>query len=269
MWHIDANKKITKNKKQKIRPTSDGEYETPSSDDEESSGEEEYREAIWNTVGSDDEEVRVESKESEIPDISKLALSWPNRILILGPSESGKTNTLKHIVKNNGHNFSYIMFFGKNENEETWLPQKRRKKKVSKKLLQSLWDKHKKNPRLKSLFIFDDILQEDFHRDPWWASFISTCRHQNMSLIFSIQYLKSVPPVIRDNCNKILIIHANNRTTSALFELCGGSRNIWEFKAFIQDHVTFGQFVLLDTAPHATKELTVWRADKCPQFRVF
>ena len=105
----------------------------------ESSEEEEEEENLSTSKGQ-------RTKHSDIT-FESLKLSWPNRLWFIGPSESGKSNAIRCVVRKYSREFDYIMFFGSNSVEETWLPQRYRKNSVDKEMIRKLWDLHKQKPR--------------------------------------------------------------------------------------------------------------------------
>ena len=215
----------------------------------------------------EEEEETEEESEGLYADISELEIRWPSRIILVAPSESGKTNLLKHLVYQNRDEFDHIWFFGKNQDEETWLPRNRRMKDVSQKAIQKIWDFQKKNKHLRCLICLDDCLAEDFS-SMFWKDFLSSCRHQNISVVFSIQYLKSCPPALRENVRDVFILHANNRTTAALYELNCSDISKREFQSYVSSHCSFGQVVHMNCSPHAKHPLQTFSVGKARNFRL-
>ena len=135
----------------------------------------------------------------------------PFRMFLVGMSGSGKSTTIKKLVREVGDNFAYIALFGSNSKKEEYIKKKYRAIGYTEESLNKLWDIHKRKP-IPALWIFDDIASENFN-SKWWQGFITSCRHQGISIIFSVQSFKSViPPALRNNMNYCIFTHADNTT---------------------------------------------------------
>jgi GTPase SAR1 family protein len=228
------------------------------SSDEENDTPDIVKEEILN----DDSEHEEESTEM---DISEMEFKLPNRIMVLGPTESGKTTIirqcLKHAVKTN--KVVAIWWIGESSDEETWLPKKYKRQNISKELLEEIRN-GQRNKCMKDchqIIVLDDVMGEKFRFDDWWEGFISSSRHQNISLIFGMQYIKKLPPVFRENIKQYILTHANDNTVNALRGLSTGySLPEWreQFK-----NIKLGHPILFDARPGRQQitHLTVPRCD--------
>lgn len=155
--------------------------------------------------------------------ISSINLQLPSRLVLLGPSQSGKTTIIRHIIKHlkSQFNICSIWWFGSSANEETWLSPKFRYDRISKTKIDAIRVLMRK-PAFKSthsIIVLDDVISEKFHRERWWSDFIATSRHDNITVLIGMQYLKSLSPQIRDNVQQYIICSLNNGTCDALHSL--------------------------------------------------
>lgn len=204
----------------------------------------------------------------------------PTNILLLAPTQSGKTELIKTMVRQMHDQFHDIYFFGKNSSEEIWLPRSHRFSSIDKEKIQKLRGKGKKYKAagLRMLFIFDDILGENFHRDKFWDDFISTVRHEGISVIFSIQYCKSIPPCMKDNIKLIYILHTNKDTSTAIHGITSGEMKQQAFCSFLEQNCWRDKtakkisFVQIDRNPKDIssneKEFTVYEFGLCRPFKL-
>ena len=187
-------------------------------------------------VHGDDESNSDDECKERITDLSKipahsiqdgtLNLKMPDRYIVCGQSESGKTSFIRWLIQQLCNNFkvSGIWWFGKNSNEEDWLPSKYRLDRISKTRIDAV---KRVNFNIKSLgyhqiIILDDIIGEDFHgKDKkWYNDFIATSRHENITIVCGIQYLKAINPCFRENIQKYIICDANRKTLDCLYDFC-------------------------------------------------
>lgn len=146
-----------------------------------------------------------------VPTFKHFLKDEPFRMFLVGMSGSGKTTTLKKLVREIGDRFAYVSLFGSNSKGEDWIKKRYRATGYTEESLNLLWDIHKKR-NIPALWIFDDIAGENFN-SKWWQGFITSCRHQSISVIFSVQSFKSViPPPLRNNMNYCIFTHADNTT---------------------------------------------------------
>jgi len=208
-------------------------------------------------IEEEEEEVKTKKKKKTIekPTVKVIKLNKnhvvvPDRLLLLGASETGKTSLIRNIIKLYQKNSRIVgvYWFGKHANEEN-LPVFRKRNTINKKMIDKLRvtmktiRKNSKNSYC--IVVFDDILGESFHRDKWYDDFISSCRHEGIILIIGLQYIKSVPPVIRENVKRIIVTSSNNQTTKALYEL-GYESNPYVFQKNLQDGLKIGICKMID-----------------------
>ena len=172
--------------------------------------------------------VRSQNKEvvnrvSKENTISDLNLQLPTRLCTLGSSQSGKSTLIRHMIKEfkSKFNVSSVWWMGSSAHEESWLSPKFRYQAISRTKIDAIRKLMKTNAfkNTHCIIVLDDILTEKFHNNRWWNGFISTCRHDHITLIFGIQHLKSMSPTIRDNVQYYFVCSLNNSTCDALHGL--------------------------------------------------
>jgi hypothetical protein len=137
-----------------------------------------------------------------------------------------------------------------------WLNQKYRKDYIDKEMLKKIWEVAKKSKKkMSTLVIMDDCLSERFHQDPFWASFFSSSRHQFFSIAVSVQHCNAINPCVRNNCKKIFVLHANEKTASQIYSLTSGKTNYYEFKKIVAG-CKLGKCLLIDRDINAENELS-------------
>ena len=172
----------------------------------------------------------------DLVEFSDIPLEWPQHLMLYGPTMSGKTTILKEILRRS--DFDLVIAFGSNVNElginsdgTELIPIRQRFKRISKKLLQIL---RKTDKNQSKCVVFDDIMGETFD-DDFWRSYISECRHDNISIIVSMQYITAIPPVFRANIHQIFITDCDRGTARKLSDLTSLTPNEisqYEFKDY-------------------------------------
>lgn len=217
---------------------------------------------------------RKKKKHTSTIPIEDVEIMIPDRIMILGMSGSGKTNLLKCLVKQNAHNYDLIFLFSPNEHEEAWLPRECRYHKICMKRIEQIWAWAKTENSSRSddnkyniLVILDDAAEgKALVRGDFFQDFITRCRHDNVSVIVCIQYLKIFPPCFRGNIQKYFICSANNESINALHGLCQSVR----FYPF-EDHlkgIEEGKVALLNFTPNNGNELSYVEVPLCENYKI-
>ena len=205
---------------------------------------------------------KEQSDETGLP-ISELDMVLPERILVLGSSESGKTTAIRALIQlmKRTNRVAAVWWISVNHRQETWLPSCYRRSRVSKELLDRIraCQRNREFAGMHQIVVIDDCLTEKFHRDAWWNAYISTCRHDRVTLIFGVQYLKGLSPVVRDNIKRYLCCHVNNGTLKALYDLALDD-NWYHWKSHFTG-LTRGQPLLMDVRP-GKQELTKLRVPR-------
>lgn len=197
--------------------------------------------------------------------ISQLEIESTEQILALGTCKSGKTNFIHNFILEftKRHKVAAIWWFGSSHHEESdWLNKKHRSEHIRKSVIDKIRQYQKTVFKgWQQLIICDDISAERFHRDDWYKNFITTLRHDQVSAIFGLQYIKTVSPTIRDCISKYIVCSANRTTVNALYDLSRFKTNDkGGFETKLLDF-TLGQPTLMNTGP-GTQELTKMSIEK-------
>lgn len=194
-------------------------------------------------------------------------LEFPTRLTVLGPSQSGKTNVIRCLVKQLAHKFDFIFMFSPNEHEEGWLPRECRHNEIDFIKIKRIWTfARKHNGKYSILIIIDDPMGANFHNSKFLDKFITTSRHQNISLIIGMQYINAVPPCFRHNMKQYIICNANEETCNALKGLSTSIINKWDFNNFIS-RAKKGRVVYLDFVP-GNNQMNFLEIPLCKNFKI-
>lgn len=215
--------------------------------------------------------VRPEPPVGKIPTIQVNQIQWATgtHMMLLGMTGSGKSVLIRQIYENHvgkGKKFNFAILFGFNADrpQYNYIDKKLRYTDVDPSTIKAKWQAIKTlreeyaerygdhvAEHFQVLFIFDDILGENFHKDIFYRDFISRCRHDGIVCIFGIQYINSIPPVIRNNVSQFVITCGTNMIASALLPLTKQT-NQWEFTKLVNS-VELGRPLYLDIRPHLEK----------------
>ncbi len=151
---------------------------------------------------------------STIKNLNEIKIHWPANMLIIGPTKSGKSNILQNLIKKYKDDFYMIVKFG----HDSCLVKDHKKfitnTTINIDLLKNIL---KKKDDKNVLIIFDDVMGQFLKTDnTFWEDFSSRCRHKNISVIYSIQYLKTITPAMRSNVLYILMTDINNNDYNEL-----------------------------------------------------
>ena len=196
---------------------------------------------------------------------------WSFRILIIGPSRSGKTNTLLHLI-NNFHPIDKIYLYAKDTDEKKYqfLINKREQAGIK-----NLNDPHafieysndmndvldhintyNKNRDKKVLIIFDDMIADIMRSEKFKAivkKLFIRCRKLNISIVFITQsYFRTPKDAILNSTHYILMKIGNKKELKSIAEENSGHL---DFKDFLQIYNSCTKepysFMLVDTRPTA------------------
>jgi len=141
------------------------------------------------------------------PNFNIHGIKLPFRMLIIGGSGAGKTQTLMNLIHNMGNTFNDIYIITKNKNEPIYeyLEDKLGNKGVSVvEGIENAPDLDKDiNKEDQTLIVMDDLVLER-NQKPLEEYFIRA-RKQNASLVYISQSYFAVPPIIRKNLNYLVI----------------------------------------------------------------
>jgi hypothetical protein len=205
----------------------------PSSDDE---GEEESSSFDFSSSGEEEvEEVEVKEKKKEkekvksgpVSSLGSYHFKLDQRGLLLGNMGSGKSNTIRYIisqmVKRDGDKISSIYWVGASSwTEEKWLPKSHLWDKLSEKRMQKIVEiqKHKTMADKYIIIVLDDVAALKLHGNRVFSEFYSAhSRKLRICILFGVQLLTQVPPVVRSCLDWTIITASNNKIVSELHQL--------------------------------------------------
>ena len=196
---------------------------------------------------------------------------WPFRMLIIGPSGAGKTNTLLHLI-NNFHPIDKIYSYAKDTDERKYqyLIHKREQAGIknlndphafieySSDMNDALDDinNYNKNRDKKVLIIFDDMIA-DIMRSEKFKTIVKElfirCRKLNISIVFITQSYFRTPKDARLNSNHYILMKIGNK--KELKNIAEENSGYLDFKDFLKiyNHCTKEpySFMMVDTRPTA------------------
>ena len=195
---------------------------------------------------------------------------WPFRMLIIGPSGPGKTNTLLHFI-NNFHPIDKIYLYAKDTDEKKYqyLINKREQAEIK-----NLNDPHafieyssdmndvlddinyNKNRDKKVLIIFDDMIADIMRSEKFKAivkELFVRCRKLNISIVFITQSYFRTPKDVRLNSTHYILMKIGNK--KELKSIAEENSGHLDFKDFLKIYNYCTKepysFMLVDTRPTA------------------
>ena len=127
-------------------------------------------------------------------------------------------------------------------------------------------NKSKSKNKIGCFIIFDDVLGSvNFNSDVLTRLF-STCRHNNISIFLATQYLKSVPPLIRQNSDYVFLFQIKNLNTLRDFYDEWGSNfeTFDEFKIYFKKSVNGYSCLLVDQKDNNKKDMDIYSTFTAP-----
>ena len=208
---------------------------------------------------------------------NKERKDWPFRMLIIGPSASGKTNTLLHLI-NNFHPIDKIYLYTKDKVEKKYQYLKNKREQAGIKSLNNphafieyssdmndvLEDinNYNKNRGKKVLIIFDDMIADIMRSEKFKAivkELFIRCRKLNISIVFITQSYYRTPKNARLNTTHYILMKIDNK--KELKRISEENSGHLDFKEFLKicNYCTKEpySFMLVDTRP--TARVTVWK----------
>ena len=196
---------------------------------------------------------------------------WPFRMLIIGQSDSGKTNTLLHLI-NNFHPINKIYLHAKDTDEEKYQHFINKREQAGIKILNDphafieyssdmndvLEDinNYNKNRDKKVLIIFDDMIADIMRSEKFKAivkELFIRCRKLNISMAFITQSYFRTPKDARLNSALDILMKIGNK--KELKSIAEENSAHLDFKDFLKiyNHCTDKpySFMIVDTIPTA------------------
>jgi hypothetical protein len=191
--------------------------------------------------------------------------------IICGPSNSGKSNTIKNIVKTNCKRFHRIIVISSTSmqnSEYDYLPSKFVHSDYSQEIISNIVDVQKLNSHLHCLVILDDSVGVIDFNSKLLRNLWTLLRHYNLTFIISIQYLKSITPLMHNNCVSLFVTKIKEHSLRNMFELTDFS-NINQFKEFMLKVCVNYNIVRLNLQSSYNKEnISVFNCGVAPKFRL-
>ena len=196
---------------------------------------------------------------------------WPFRMLIIGPSDSGKTNTLLHLI-DKFHPIDKIYLYAKDTDEEKYQYLINKREQAG---IKTLNDPHAfieyssdmndvledinnydKNRNKKVLIIFDDMIADIMRSEKFKAivkELFIRCRKVNISIVFITQSYFRTPKDARLNSTHYTLMKIGNK--KELKSIAEENSGHLDFKDFLKtcNHCTDKpySFMMVDTRPTA------------------
>ena len=149
---------------------------------------------------------------SHNPNYKKHGINIPFRMLIIGGSGAGKTQTLLNLIHNMNGTFNKIYVITKNKHEPLYeYLEEKLKDDIS--VIEGIDDAPDLDKDIskkdQTLIVMDDLVLEK-NQKPLEEYFIRA-RKQNASLVYISQSYFAVPPMIRKNLNYLIIKRLSNQ----------------------------------------------------------
>ena len=142
---------------------------------------------------------------SHNPNFEKHGINVPFRMLIIGSSGSGKTQTLLNIIHNLGDTFQNLHIITKNKDEPlyNYLEDKLKENITIVEGIENAPNLDKFDKDEQTLIVMDDLVLEKNQRA--LGEYFIRARKLNCSLIYISQSYYAVPPIIRKNLNYLVV----------------------------------------------------------------
>ena len=154
-----------------------------------------------------------------------LPIYFPSINLLIGTPGSGKSYMIKSLIFQTSlkKQFDYIVVFCNTSFDGyKFLPQEYVHNVYDENIMNNIIKIQIKNPSAKCLIILDDVVGSINFNTNLWRKIVSQFRHYNMSLFFSVQYIKSIPPLVRECANFCFIFQTSSKKTiKELYEQYG------------------------------------------------
>jgi hypothetical protein len=187
--------------------------------------------------------------------------------MFLGQTGSGKTTAIRNLLNYfaDHYKIAAVWLFSAKFDKEPWLLPGKAHQEINRDMIDEIWRiskriKKKRGDKWVTIVILDDVMGENFGGDretrDYWDKLISTCREDNLVLIFSVQYLKKLNPTIRNNVHKYIVCNANKDTVDSLVGLSSGDTK--DFRGHFKNSVLLkGKPMVFNVVPGAVELMQV------------
>jgi Poxvirus A32 protein len=196
--------------------------------------------------------------------------------LFIAKRNSGKTHLIKYLIHSflDKKNFQWgVVFSATNFNTKQLdiVDKKFQFDSVKESVLEQIIkiqeeNKSKSKKKIGCFIIFDDVLGSVNFKSDILTRLFSTCRHNNISIFLATQYLKSVPPLIRQNSDYVFLFQIKNLNTLRDFYDEWGSNfeTFDEFKIYFRNTVVGYSCLLVDQKDNTKKEMEIYSCFTAP-----
>lgn len=212
----------------------------------------------------------------------EIVIDDGKHILLVGDTGTGKSNSLKWIMRDLCKNFDYgIVICGSGfiNNDYDYIPSKYQYDYLPVDVLRSLVEDQKKRrsqekkakkigrekPAPKVFIILDDIIGT-FNRYGEGEIFnqITKWRHYNISTIWVLQDVKYLPPVVRNSCSIVFVTRVRDTNTESIYSLCSqGFKSFSHFKEHLNSNTKNYNLLMYDmTNPYEEKYIKILKPPK-------
>lgn len=264
--HWPPNEALDKDFARKVEESENSQESEENSESEEVEESESGNEADEESDSAEESEAPVPTKSRQIQKApatqkeNKIMLNkFPTQILVCGPTEAGKTNAVKHIVRSIAHKFQYIIVYcptAKLNKDYDFLPNKYICD-YSKGHLEGIIAKQNeykaKGKDYHCLIIFDDIVGTiKTHNNSIFDQLATSSRHSNISLIYITQQVTKISTTIRNNVQTVLATRINKLEADTIYERCKCIATKKEFFDIISEKVNLVmyQFICLQNSDY-------------------
>lgn len=189
-----------------------------------------------------------------VGDIPELGIKKLFRMLLVGPSYSGKTNAIYHIVKHSPHVFAHLHIIARNPDQEIY--------DYLKDKLQGFITIYNEPPSVDAvrktplsskaieLVIIDDYSSDKMLQRKVFSGFFIRGRHQFLSTIFLTHSYFSTDKLIRLNSEYVGILKANSKRDLKLIVSDFNIPNLTEdklYQLYAKSTSQKGQLLLIDS----------------------
>jgi len=205
----------------------------------------------------------------------------PNITLLVSSPKRGKSYAIKHMCYDlyESNRIEKIFVFSGTafNNDYSFIPSKFLTSEYTDNKLKQIitWQKNRiTNGKAKNIMIiFDDMMNlTEKLTKPFWRKLISEYRHYKISLVFSVQYIKGVGPLMRDCARYVILFKTDSRLAlQSIYDCFMTEMNsIKEVKKFLNTNLKEKYtFILIDRYSNKEDKYRLLKApDELPNYKL-
>ena len=212
----------------------------------------------------------VEEGKLEItPTKEALEIIVPSLTIIAGMSDSGKTNLIKHFIRQHHHRFNRVICMCPTldlQESYDFLEPSYLIREPTEDHISALLEEQRQYPGLQTCLILDDCIGSLKFKSQIFDKVASTGRHFRLTTFIVIQDLKKLTPTIRDNAKVMFITKLKQHSLECCFELSNGFNNHNEFNAYIQQACSEYRVVRFNLSANEKKTYLCFSPGICPPY---